>query len=84
MLIDAGVTHLLPLWLDRLSESGRLVVPFTMKTTPTVGVGLIAKVIRKGDGFFAEVASPLAIYSPKNARDEQREPLMKPPPLRAC
>ncbi|MGH9433070.1 MAG: hypothetical protein ACRD3T_16180 [Terriglobia bacterium] len=29
MLINAGVTHPHPLWLTRLSEGGRIVVPLT-------------------------------------------------------
>jgi protein-L-isoaspartate(D-aspartate) O-methyltransferase len=77
MLINAGVTHPLPLWLDRLSEGGRLVVPLTMKTTPTLGVGLMMKIGRRAERFSAEIVTSLAIYSCKNARDDQREPLVK-------
>jgi protein-L-isoaspartate(D-aspartate) O-methyltransferase len=77
MLINAGVTHPLSLWLDRLSDGGRLVVPLTMNTTPTLGVGLMMKIVRQGERFSAQVVSSLAIYSCKNARDEQREPLLK-------
>ena len=32
MLINAGVTHPHPLWLDRLREGGRLVLPITFST----------------------------------------------------
>jgi protein-L-isoaspartate(D-aspartate) O-methyltransferase len=77
MLINAGVTHPLPLWLDRLRDGGRLVVPLTMAATPTVGVGLMTKIVRQGNGYSLEVVSPLAIYSCKSARDPEREPLMK-------
>ena len=77
MLINAGVTHPSPLWLDRLSEGGRLVVPLTMATTPTIGFGVMAKVVRDGDRFLAEMVTPLAIYSCTSMRDPQREPLIK-------
>jgi protein-L-isoaspartate(D-aspartate) O-methyltransferase len=51
MLINAGTTHRLPLWLDRLNDGGRLVVPLTMAIKPTTGVGVMTKIIRKGRQF---------------------------------
>ncbi|MFZ0635899.1 MAG: methyltransferase domain-containing protein [Candidatus Acidiferrales bacterium] len=77
MMINAGTTHPLPLWLDRLRDGGRLVVPLTMATKPTVGVGVMAKIIRRGSGFAAEIVSSVAIYSCASARDPQREPLLR-------
>jgi protein-L-isoaspartate(D-aspartate) O-methyltransferase len=77
MLINAGVTHPSPRWLDRLREGGRLVVPLTMATTATLGIGVMAKIIREGSGFSAQVMTPLAIYSCTGMRDAQREPLLK-------
>jgi len=77
MLINAGVTHPSPLWLDRLREGGRLVVPLTMATTPTVGVGVMAKIVRQGNRFLAQMVTPLAIYSCTTMRDAQRESLIK-------
>ncbi len=77
MLINAGTTHPLALWLDRLRDAGRLVVPLTMATTPTLGVGVMTRIVRRGSGFSAEIVSSLAIYSCVNARDPQREPLLK-------
>jgi protein-L-isoaspartate(D-aspartate) O-methyltransferase len=77
MLINAGVTHPSPLWLDRLREGGRLVVPLTMGTTPTLGVGVMTKITRERGGLSAQIVTSLAIYSCKNARDAQREPLLK-------
>jgi protein-L-isoaspartate O-methyltransferase len=52
MLINAGTTHPIPLWLDRLREGGRLVVPLTMGTTPTLGVGVMTRIIHEHGGFF--------------------------------
>ena len=77
MLINAGVTHPRPLWLDRLRDGGRLVVPLTMAMTPTVGVGFMTKIIRHDSGFSAEIVTSLAIYSCTGMRDAQREPLLK-------
>jgi protein-L-isoaspartate(D-aspartate) O-methyltransferase len=73
MLINAGATHPLALWLDRLSDGGRLIVPLTMARTPSMGVGIMAKIVRRGNAFSAEVVTPLAIYSCVSARDPQRE-----------
>ena len=77
MLINAGVTHPLPLWLDRLREGGRLVVPLTMATTPRLGIGVMVKIVRERGGFSAQIVTSLAIYSCTSARDAQREPLLK-------
>jgi protein-L-isoaspartate(D-aspartate) O-methyltransferase len=77
MLINAGVTHPMPLWLDRLCEGGRMVVPLTMATTPTLGVGVMTKIVRERGGLSAEMVTSVAIYSCRNVRDAQREPLMK-------
>jgi protein-L-isoaspartate(D-aspartate) O-methyltransferase len=77
MLINAGVTHPSPLWLDRLSNGGRLVVPLTMAMTPTLGVGFMTKIVRRDGGFSAEIVTSIAIYSCTSVRDAQREPLLK-------
>ena len=77
MLINAGVTHPSPLWLDRLRDGGRLVVPLTMTTTPTLGIGVMTKIVRRGSMLSAEIVTSIAIYSCKGMRDAQREPLLK-------
>ena len=77
MLINAGCTHPLPLWLDRLHDGGRLVVPITMATSATLGVGAMMKVVRKGSAFAMELVTSVAIYSCISARDQQREPLLR-------
>ncbi|MFZ0770991.1 MAG: rRNA adenine N-6-methyltransferase family protein [Candidatus Sulfotelmatobacter sp.] len=77
ILVNAGVTHPRPQWLDRLREGGRLVVPLTMKTTPTLGIGVMTKIVRRGSKFSAEIVTSLAIYSCTSARDAQLEPLLK-------
>ena len=77
MLINAGCTHPLPLWLDRLSEGGRLIIPLTIAITPTLGAGMMVKIVRHGDTYSVELVSSLAIYSCKNARDPNLETLLR-------
>ena len=73
MLINAGVTHPLPLWLDRLRQGGRLLAPVTVSMTPNLGKGLMLKIIRNPNGYAAQIVSFVAIYSATSARDPQRE-----------
>jgi len=77
ILINAGVTHPLPLWLGRLPEGGRLVVPLTTAISPSLGAGFMTKIVCEHGRFSAEFVSPVAIYSCTSARDPQREPLLK-------
>jgi protein-L-isoaspartate(D-aspartate) O-methyltransferase len=76
MLVNAGVTHPRPLWLDRLREHGRLVVPFTLAMNATVGQGVMTKIVRECGGYSAELVTPLAIFSGVSMRDSELEPLM--------
>jgi protein-L-isoaspartate(D-aspartate) O-methyltransferase len=77
MLVNAGVTHPQPLWLDRLREGGRLVLPLTLATTPTIGQGIMAKVTRRNSSFSADLVTPLAIFSCIGGRDPELEPQMR-------
>jgi protein-L-isoaspartate(D-aspartate) O-methyltransferase len=77
MLINAGVTHPSTLWLDRLREGGRLVLPLTVSASPKLGVGVMIKIVRRPGGFSAEIVTSLAIYSCTGARDPQLEPKLK-------
>jgi len=76
MLINAGVTHLYPPWLDRLREGGRLVLPLTVAMGATLGEGVVAKITREGDAFLAQAITFVAIYSCTSLRDPQLEPLL--------
>jgi protein-L-isoaspartate(D-aspartate) O-methyltransferase len=76
MLINAGVIHPHVLWLDRLSERGRLVVPLTMAATPSHGQGIMAKIVREEGGYTAKIATFVAIFSCTNGRDPALEALM--------
>jgi protein-L-isoaspartate(D-aspartate) O-methyltransferase len=78
ILVNAGVTHPRPLWLDRLREGGRLVVPFTMAMNARLGQGVMTKIVRERGGYSTELVSPLAIFSGGSMRDPELEPLMLP------
>jgi protein-L-isoaspartate(D-aspartate) O-methyltransferase len=76
MLINAGVTRPHRPWLERLREGGRLVLPITVAATPTVGQGVMVKIIREQSGFSAQIVSVVGIFSCTSARDPQMEPLL--------
>jgi protein-L-isoaspartate(D-aspartate) O-methyltransferase len=77
MLINAGATHLLPLWLDNLKPGARLVAPLTMEMTPTAGIGVMVRIVNEPGGFSFKIATQVGIYSCKSARDPKRETLLK-------
>jgi protein-L-isoaspartate(D-aspartate) O-methyltransferase len=74
MLINAGVTHPLPLWLDRLRPGGRLLLPITVPMTPTLGRGVMLKITRQPAGYAVQLVTYVGIYSCTSARDLQLEP----------
>jgi protein-L-isoaspartate(D-aspartate) O-methyltransferase len=77
ILVNAGVTHPHPLWLDRLRDGGRLVVPITMAATPTLGQGVMIKITRRANTYAVETVTMLAIFSGVGMRDPLLEPLMQ-------
>jgi protein-L-isoaspartate(D-aspartate) O-methyltransferase len=77
MLINAGVTHPHPLWLDRLREGGRLILPITLATSETLGAGLMMKIVRRSNNFSARGLTTVGIYSCKSVRDPELEPLVR-------
>ena len=73
ILINAGVTHPLPVWLDRLSGNGRMTVPLTVAMGSNLGKGVAAKITRKGDRLAARAIAFIAIYSCVGGRDSKVE-----------
>ena len=71
MLINAGVTHPHALWLERLREGGRLVLPLTsaMPPSPELGRGVMMKITRRGTSFSAQMVTYVGIYSCTSVRD---------------
>jgi protein-L-isoaspartate(D-aspartate) O-methyltransferase len=76
IFVNAGVTHPQRMWLERLHEGGRLVLPITMAATPTVGQGIMVKITRERSGYSAGIVSPVGIFSCTSGRDPQLEPLI--------
>jgi protein-L-isoaspartate(D-aspartate) O-methyltransferase len=76
IFVNCGVTHPQKLWLHSLRDGGRLVVPFTMAINPTIGQGIMTKIVRRRDSYSAEMVSPVGIFSGGNLRDPALEPVM--------
>ena len=73
MLINAGVTHPLDLWLDRLPVGGRIVLPITTPMGPNLGKGVMLKITRQPAGYTTQLVSFVAIYSCTSMRDPKIE-----------
>jgi protein-L-isoaspartate(D-aspartate) O-methyltransferase len=77
MLINAGVTHPHPPWLERLRPGGRMILPITVaRGTTGLGQGIMAKIVRERGGFTAEIVTFVAIYSCSSVRDPHLEPVL--------
>jgi protein-L-isoaspartate(D-aspartate) O-methyltransferase len=79
IVINAGVTHPLPVWLDSLREGGRMVLPmtFTVAQMPVnIGKGGVLLVTRQSDAFAARFTSMVAIYSCAGVRDAATNELL--------
>ena len=73
ILVNAGVTHLSPLWLEILRNKGRLVVPLTLKNW----LGRILKLTRKKPDWQARFVSHVGIYHCSGARSRSAENRLK-------
>jgi len=76
--VNAGVTHPLARWLDRLREGGRLVVPMTApratRTATDPGwTGVVFLIRRCGAAYSARSISQVAIFPCQGARDRAAE-----------
>ncbi|MGH9440140.1 MAG: protein-L-isoaspartate O-methyltransferase family protein, partial [Terriglobia bacterium] len=73
IFINAGVTHPHPLWLERLSQQGRLVLPltFTVDSDNIGGSGIVAKITREHSAFPVRVVTFVGIYSCTSVRDPE-------------
>jgi protein-L-isoaspartate(D-aspartate) O-methyltransferase len=73
VIVHAGATHVLDVWLDTLNDGGRLLLPLTMAAPgmpANIGKGPMLLVTRHGAEWRARCFSIVAIYSLKDARDE--------------
>ena len=66
VVVFAGSTHPPPLWLDRLAEGGRLIMPLTAENW----WGFVLRAIRHGDEFDAASIGWVGIFPCAGGRDE--------------
>jgi protein-L-isoaspartate(D-aspartate) O-methyltransferase len=77
--VNAGVTHPLARWLDRLRDHGRMVLPMTAPRRRTPArpgprwTGVVFLIQRRGQHFTARRISAVAIYPCQGARDRAAE-----------
>ena len=78
--VNAGATRPADVWLNRLNDGGRLVLPLTTNkgfTGPDAGPiqrrGAVFLITRRGEDFLARWISPVAIYPCHGMRDEASE-----------
>src|SRR5262249_13059291 len=65
IVVFAGSTHPAPLWLDRLAEGGRLIMPLTGENR----WGFMLRALRRGDTFDAAAIGAVGIYPCAGGRD---------------
>jgi protein-L-isoaspartate(D-aspartate) O-methyltransferase len=72
ILVNAGMTHPLPAWLDALAPGGRMILPLTaaLPAMGNIGKGFVFLIERVGDGVSARLNGFVAIYSAVGLRDE--------------
>ncbi len=71
IFVNAGVTHPHPLWLDRLTDGGRLLLPLTFDVGGGIGKGVMMLVRREGDRYAARFLTLVMIYSSTSVRDAE-------------
>ncbi|HYL37029.1 MAG TPA: rRNA adenine N-6-methyltransferase family protein [Bryobacteraceae bacterium] len=72
IFINAGVTHPLPLWLDRLRPGGRLLYPVTFEGPGFPGgKGCMLLVKREAEVYSARCVNVVMIYSCSSLRDAE-------------
>jgi hypothetical protein len=76
ILINAGVTHPHPAWLDALSEGGVLVLPLSVGRKLSVNDAMVVAITRRHDRFAAELLSIITIYSISSMRDPMLQSML--------
>lgn len=72
IMINAGVTHPLDVWLDALVPGGRMILPITADMAAmgsTLGKGLVILLTHEESALAARVMSVVAVYSAIGLRD---------------
>jgi protein-L-isoaspartate(D-aspartate) O-methyltransferase len=78
--VNAGCTRPAEIWLDRLADGGRLIMPLTsnqgfgaISPERMASAGAVFRIERRGNDYFAAWISPVAIFPCAGARDEISE-----------
>lgn len=78
--VNAGATRPADIWLDRLADGGRLILPLTTTASFTLPDddrmatrGAVFRIERRGDDYLAKWISPVAIFPCAGARDDTSE-----------
>lgn len=73
--VNAGAARLPDLWLDRLTDGGRLILPLTVDGFPQTDArrGAVFRIARRGGEFLARRISGVRIFPCEGARDEACE-----------
>lgn len=80
--VNAGVTHPADIWLDRLTDGGRLILPLTTENIWSPGAdawlshyGAVFRIERQGDQYLAAWISTVALYpcEGEGGRDDASE-----------
>jgi protein-L-isoaspartate(D-aspartate) O-methyltransferase len=69
IVVNAGVTHPMPEWLNKLRTGGRLLLPLTSSGN----AGAVLKVESLSRGFRAAFIMPITIFPCTGARDSKAE-----------
>src|SRR5262249_34894836 len=72
VLVNAGATSPIAIWMDNLKPGGKLIVPLTISQGPgKIGGGMLLSVKREKNGYKASFISPIAIYHCFGGRDDE-------------
>ncbi len=77
IFINAGATHVLPLWLDLLKPGGRLLLPMTLCRQPHKQMGVMLGVTREEKSYAARVESNVGIFPCAGATDEGEDSILR-------
>jgi protein-L-isoaspartate(D-aspartate) O-methyltransferase len=73
--VNAGATRPAEVWLDRLNENGRLILPLTASGFPNTDFrkGAVFRITRQGQDFLAKRISAVGIFPCEGMRDPASE-----------
>jgi protein-L-isoaspartate(D-aspartate) O-methyltransferase len=76
--VNAGATRPANMWLDQLTEGGRLILPLTTdkgfsETFDKITGGVVFRIERRGNAYFANCISSAAIFPCAGSRDAESE-----------